>query len=108
LLLLVAPKIEPKKVLISNQRLPLPTKGMVMCVKPLQPENEESPINFTLSGMVTLVKPLQFRKAKSPIVVTLSGMVMLVKPLQSLNALLPIMSPPVIMTVFSEGGMEGF
>ena len=36
----------------------------------------------TLSGMVIEVKPLQPEKAHSPMLVTLSGMVIEVKPLQ--------------------------
>ena len=36
--------------------------GIVMDVKPLQPEKAESPMLVTLSGMVTDVKPLQSQK----------------------------------------------
>ena len=37
--------------------------GIVMDVKPLQPEKAESPMLVTLSGMVTDVKPLHLQKA---------------------------------------------
>jgi hypothetical protein len=56
-----APNIYPKwpSLLVEFS----PTKGMVMLVKPLHPENADSPIVFTLGGMVTLAKPLQFENA---------------------------------------------
>ena len=48
--------------------------GMVIEVKPVQPEKAEEPMLVTLFGMVIEVKPLQPLKAQSPMLVTLSGM----------------------------------
>ena len=40
--------------------------GMVMEVKPLQPEKARSPMLVTLSGMVTEVREVQYAKAPLP------------------------------------------
>ena len=60
--------------------------GMVMEVKPVQPENAEPPMDVTLLGMVKVVKPIQLLNAELPMDVTLLGMVMEVKPVQPENA----------------------
>ena len=55
---------------------------MVIEVKPLQPEKQDSPNEVTDEGMVIEVKPLQPKKQPSPNEVTEEGMVMEVKALQ--------------------------
>lgn len=60
----------------------------------------------TPSGIVMLVKPEQPENALSPILVTLLGIVMFVKPEQSENAPFPMFVSPVITTVFKESGTE--
>ena len=102
--------------------------GMVMLVKPVQPEKAQSPmlvtllpivtlVNLvqpekalspmlvTLTGIVTLVNPVQPEKVSLPMLVTLSEMVMLVNPVQPEKAPLSICSP-VIFTEFREEEME--
>ena len=59
---------------------------IVICVKPLQREKAEEPIEFTPSGIVIEVKLLQPEKAEFPIEVNLLGRVIEVKPLQLQNA----------------------
>ena len=58
----------------------------------------------TLSGMVIDVKPLQPEKADCPMLITLSGMVMDVKPLQPEKARRSMLAPPVMITSFNEVG----
>ena len=48
--------------------------GMVMLVRPSQPENAEPPMLVTPFGMVMLVRLLQPQNAYLPMLVTLSGM----------------------------------
>ena len=43
----------------------------LIAVKPLHPENAQSPMLVTLSGIVTLVKPLHPENALQPMLVTL-------------------------------------
>ena len=50
------------------------------------------------------VRPVQPENAESPMLVTLSGMTMLVRLLQPQNASSPMLDPPVITTVFKDGG----
>ena len=47
--------------------------GIIILVKPEQPEKVDSLITVTLSEIVTFVKPLQPEKAYAQISVTLSG-----------------------------------
>jgi hypothetical protein len=47
--------------------------GIVMLVRPLQPQNAHPPMLVTLSGIVTLVNPLQKENAQDPMFVTLLG-----------------------------------
>ena len=63
-------------------------------------------MHVTLFGIVILVKPVQPENASYPMLVTLFGIVILVKPVQPENAQFPILVPPVITTVFSEAGTE--
>ena len=61
--------------------------GIVIDVKPLQPENALSPMLVTPFPIVTDVKPLQPENALPSMRVTLFGIVIDVKPLQPKNAL---------------------
>ena len=98
--------------------------GMLMLVKPVQPENEllgmlvpplittvfrddgtlELPPNMEVNvwlvvGNVILINSLQFLNASAPMLVTLSGMVMLVKLVFPLNALsIMVLLPDFVMT----------
>jgi hypothetical protein len=60
--------------------------GMVIEVRPLQPEKAASPISETLSGIPTDVRPLHSENAPSPIVETPSGMIIEVRALQPWKA----------------------
>jgi len=62
----------------------------------------------TLEGIVMLVKPVQRENAEEPILVTLLGIVMLVKPVILRNASFGIETPPVMITVWSDAGIEEF
>ena len=53
--------------------------GIVTLVRPLQPENAESPMFVRLSGIITLANLAQPENARFPMEVTLSGMAMLVR-----------------------------
>ena len=54
--------------------------GMVMEVRPLQPEKALLPMLVTPSGMVMEVRPLQPEKALLPMLVTPSGIVVFLQP----------------------------
>ena len=54
--------------------------GMVMEVKPVQPEKAEPPMLITLLGMVTEVKLLQPPKALYPMLVTVLGIIVFWQP----------------------------
>ena len=49
--------------------------GIFICVKFVQPENDDVPIYVTLSGIIISVRLSQFSKAPFPILVTLPGIV---------------------------------
>ena len=51
--------------------------GIVIDVKPVQPEKAEVPMLVTPFLMVTNVKPVQPEKAESPMLVTLEPIIML-------------------------------
>ena len=64
--------------------------GRVMLLKPVQPENANSPIEVTLSGMEICVSPLQFENALVGTVVIPPGMTKEVRPLQLEKACSPM------------------
>ena len=54
--------------------------GMVINVRPLQPQNARSPMEVTALGMVINVRPLQPRNASFPIKATVLGITVFLQP----------------------------
>ena len=54
--------------------------GMVMEVRPEQPENAYIPMLVTLLGMVMEVRPEQYSNARPPMLVTLLGIIVFLHP----------------------------
>ena len=75
---------------------------MLTFVKPMHPENAQSPIDVTLSGMLILVKPMQPENAHSPIDVTSSGITTSVIFLLSTptTTLFLIIKPFILFSIF--------
>lgn len=71
-------------------------------VNPLQPENANSPIEFTVAGIINLpVKPVQFIYAHSPIVVTFAGIIK-----SPINPLQAMYLQPIITQYFIDNKSE--
>ena len=66
--------------------------GMVMLVRPEQPENALSPMSVTELGMVMLVKPVQPENALYRMLVTDEGMVVALQPTMRVLLAVPIMA----------------
>ena len=73
------PKIKPNGASAPVDEAVLPTNGIVIFVRLIQPLNAESPILVTLFGISMLVSPLHPLNATAPILVTLFGISMLFK-----------------------------
>ena len=69
--------------------------GIVIEVKPVQPENALPPMLVTLLGIVTEVKAVQSENVQSPMLVTPLGIVTEVKAVQPEKAQSPMLVTPL-------------